>query len=200
MTAGKTQINMNKKAAIHVKNKGDRERKRARNVLGEVGWAPEHERLNMTPIMARDVTEDFMNERRRKPPLGSRKPPAAPVVGSGRSRAVAPNHEERAWLPGESRPYQVPEKDYSTGKVAYDDVSDPPSNKFEHQHKALGVDLSAVHPGQYCLIYENEVWPADNVEDIESAVEQVMRADPNVQDEELIVLHRLSIRVGVFVG
>jgi len=196
---------MSKREAIFVRNR----RRAIRDALGrDVQFVPEHERLNMTPIMADNVSEDFMNEKRRRGPLGSRKPPAAPVVGSGRSRAVAPNQEEQAWLPrqdarlpgGDSRPYQIPEKDYSHGNVPYDDVPSPPQNKFEHQHRALGVDLSTVLPGQYCLVYENEVWASDSADEIEAAVEQIMRNDPNVQDDDLIVLHRLHIKVGVSIG
>lgn len=183
------------KKAIYVRNK-----KRALRVaLGRnERWVPEHERLNMTPIEAEDATEDFMNEKRRRAPIGSRKPPAAPVVGSGRTRAVHPNQEEQAWLP-QGRPHQAPEKNYAQGEVPYDDVPSPPP-RFEHPHRALGADLSGVLPGQYCLVYENEVWASSDPEEIETAVENIMRADPNVDERELMVFYRHNIKVGVTLG
>jgi hypothetical protein len=191
--------------SIFIRNK----RRALRDALGQTEkWMPEHERLNMTPITSIDASEDFMNEKRRKAPIGSRKPPAAvhqppppgpPVVGSTpqRTRAVGPAQQEQAWMP--QRPQQVPEKDYSHGDVGYDDVPGPPQNEFEHPYRALGVDLSGVAPGQYCLIYENEAWPSDSLEEIEAAVEQIMRSDPGVQDDDVIIIKRLGIKVGVAV-
>jgi len=186
------------KDGIFIKNRN----RALRDSLGRgVTWTPEHERLNMTPAIRNDFTEDFMNEKRRKGPIGSRKPP---VVGSGRSRAVTQNQNEQSWLPRQdaragARPPQEPSKDYSRGQIPYDDVPDFPPNRFE-QPKVLGVDMSKVLPGQYCLVYENEVWASDSADEIEAAVEQIMRNDPNVQDDDLIVLHRLFIKVGVTIG
>jgi hypothetical protein len=156
-------------------------------------WIPEHERFNKTPIKAIDVSKDFMNEKRRNvSPLGSRKPPAA-----FRTKAVAPAQHDQTWLPPQ-KSRQMPEKDYSHGDVKYDDVPSPPSNPYQ-QNQLLGIDLSGVGPGQYCLIYDNTIWPSDSIEAIEEAVENIMRASPDIQEDELIVIKRLNIRVGVFV-
>ena len=184
--------------SIFIKNK-----KRALlDALGRTKvWVPEHERLNVSPVMPVDVSEDFMNEKRRRP-LGSRKPPVSAVEPTtyvtetnNKTRAVNLSHHDQAWLP-----QQKPAKDYSHGDINYDDVPEQPQSPFEHTHKALGVDLSKVLPDQYCLIYANEVWPADSVDVIEEAIEQIMRSDPNVQDEDIIVIKRLSIKVGVSIS
>lgn len=197
---------------IFIRNK----RRALRDALGQTErWVPEHERLNMTPIMSTDVSEDFMNEKRRNAPIGSRKPPAVPRENPPqRTRAVAPAQHDQTWrervdpvgaardLPLQrhgNRPQQVPERDYSHGDVGYDDVPGPPQNEFEHPYRALGVDLSVVAPGQYCLIYENEAWPSDSLEEIEAAVEQIMRTDTTVQEEDVIIIKRLGIKVGVTV-
>lgn len=211
---------MSKSGTIFIRNK----RRALRDALGRTErWVPEHERLNMSPIMSIDASEDFMNEKRRNAPIGSRKPPAtpaqrhgnAPVIGS-RTRAVGPAQQEQAWLPQEQldpvgaaqglpmqrhgnpgRPPQVPERDYSHGDMGYDDVPSPPQNEFEHTYRALGVDLSGVLPGQYCLIYENQAWPSNSLAEIEEAVEKIMRNDPNVQDDDVVIIKRLGIKVGV---
>lgn len=188
---------MSKKTVI-IRNK-----KRAlQKIIGkDERWAPEYARLNMWPIMANDVSEDFMNEKRRRGPIGSRKPPAS-IIGSGRTRAVASTDQDQAWLP---KPHQAPERNYAHGNVDYDAVPSPPQNQFEPPPAPLepqpsvppGIDLSSVQPGQYCLVYDNEVWPSNSIDEIEEAVEQMMRSDPNIQDNELIVMKRLNIKVGV---
>ncbi len=203
----KTQI-MSKKA-IFIKNKT----RDLRNVFGkDERWAPEHERLNMSPISAIDATEDFMNEKLRNRPIGSRKPPAS-VIKSNQHitpRSAPPAQQDQTWrqeigpvaargfpMQSQGRPHQEPERDYSQRDVAYEDVPEPPQEQFEHPHRALGVDISGVLPGQYCLVYANEVWPSDSIREIEDAIERIMRSDPSVQDEELIVIKRLNIKVGV---
>lgn len=187
-------------------------RNKRRALFDKIGrselYVPQYEQLNMSPIQPVDVSEDFMNEKRRRPPIGSRKPP---VLGSGsgprapegplppqRFRGVV-QHQDQSWLPpNQERPAQMVERDFSHGNVGYDDVPDPPP-KFEHTHPPLGVDLSNLHEGQYCLIYEGQVWPSDQLEPIEAAIEEMMRADPNLQESDLIVIQRMSLKVGVHV-
>ena len=81
--------NMNKKEAIFIKNK----RRALQEIVGRgERQMPEYERLNMEPLMTKDVSKDFMNQKR----IGHLAGPKQAQIS--KTCAVAPADHDQAWL------------------------------------------------------------------------------------------------------
>jgi len=194
------------KKPIFIRSKRRANRRHLSRMVGKESWQSEYERLNKEPIV-NDISGDFMYSKRRPIVASGAKRPARqpqPEPPVKKSRAVVTGrNEEQAWLQGQKRLRQQ-EEEHSFDELPYDDVPDVPHERFSRLEELVdtnpGVDLTVVHEGQYCLIFDGELYVSDHLEDIEAAVEKIMVSDQSVNPDSLVVVKRLSMKVGVSIG
>jgi len=174
---------MNDPKSIFIKNK-------YRDLFTKTNdYQTEHERLNREPEYY-DVAKDF--EYAKRHPIARPKQP--PTVVSG-------NDSELSWLPKEElsnipRPIETHTSDPNLDEFECNSIPSP-----NHKEDTKSISIDNISDGNYFIVISDEIIAeAFDLSSIEDLVEKIIFNNNNLSLDDIIVLRKMKIKVGVSVG
>lgn len=189
--------------SIFIRNKY---RERSNQLNNNIDFQTEHERLNREPEH-HDVVKDFEYAKRnplsvpRKPKI---KRPTTVVSGS---------NNELSWVPPEEisnvpRPIETYDGDPNVESFDYDSVPKPevrsrsqprPEHKPQPQQTSLSID--DISDGNYFIVILDEIIvESKDLSVIEEFVERTIFNENNISLDDIVVLRKMKIKLGVNIG
>lgn len=160
----------------------------------------EHERVGVVPGKLQDFSKDFELMQKKKEVMKKK----ACSTSEKMSRAVASGHNvELSWIPKEEisdvpLPIEEFNQDPNEVEIKCGDIR-LPNEKFVVERDNVNID--DIMCGDYFIVV-NDIIVASSpkIEDIEQFVERLVYSQNEIKLEDIIVLRKMKIKVGVSVG